>query len=144
MKWFSDRKNSEQIELGQELAPRFDSQGLIPCITVDVASGDILMFAWMNEDALEKTLESGIVTYYSRSRKKLWVKGEVSGRRQYLQQMLVDCDQDVLQLKVRVEGEGACHRGYRTCFYREVSLEEPGKLVFTEDGPVFDPEKIYS
>lgn len=144
MEWIADRQNREQIELGRDFAPLFDEEGLIPCITVDFDSGDVLMFAWMNEEAIKETFSTQIATYYSRSRKELWVKGEQSGRRQHVKQVLVDCDQDVLQLKVTMEKEGACHRGFRSCFYREASLNEAGRLNFVEKSPVFDPDEIYN
>ncbi|MEX2572802.1 MAG: phosphoribosyl-AMP cyclohydrolase [Balneolaceae bacterium] len=142
-KKYAERKDRDQIELGTELAPKFDEHGLIPCVTVDNRSGDVLMFAWMNEEALTLTLDSGTATYYSRSREKIWVKGETSGRHQKVQKMLVDCDQDVIQLRVDVEGDGTCHRGYRTCFYRAVSGDDSTRLFFVEDRPVFDPEDVY-
>lgn len=142
-KILTERENRDQIELGSDLAPKFNEDGLIPCITVNAVDGEILMFAWMNRESLLQTLDSGKATYYSRSRKKVWVKGETSGRTQYVEQILVDCDQDVIQLRVRVEGEGACHRGYRTCFYRAVSDSSTGQLEFIEEEPVFNPEDVY-
>lgn len=140
---FAERTDKEQIELGIKLTPKFDENGLIPCITVDSGSGEILMFAWMDREALQETLKSGTATYFSRSRGKLWVKGEVSGRVQQVDEIRVDCDQDVIQLRVTVKGEGACHRGYRSCFYRSVSDRSTGKLTFIEDKPVFDPDDVY-
>lgn len=139
------RKNmdKESVELGTELAPKFDSDGLIPCITIDASTKEVLMFAWMNEEALKLTIESGKATYYSRSRKKLWVKGESSGLEQEVVQVLVDCDQDVIQLRVHVKGEGTCHNGYRSCFYRAVLNDEPRKLEYTIGERSFDPKKAY-
>ena len=139
------RKNmdKESVELGTELAPKFDSDGLIPCITVDASTKEVLMFAWMNEEALKLTIESGKATYYSRSRKKLWVKGESSGLEQEVVQVLVDCDQDVIQMRVHVKGEGTCHNGYRSCFYRAVLKDEPRKLEYTIGERSFDPKKAY-
>ncbi|MEX2585018.1 MAG: phosphoribosyl-AMP cyclohydrolase [Balneolaceae bacterium] len=140
---FSERGDAEQVEMGTRLAPMFDDNGLIPCITTDAKTGEVLMFAWMNREALSRTLENGVATYYSRSREKIWVKGESSGRIQNVQSILVDCDQDVIQLRVEMPKPGACHRGYRSCFYREISDRETGKLSFVEDEPVFDPERVY-
>jgi len=138
-----DKKNAEQIELGIEFLPHFNGDGLIPCIAVDSASRDILMFAWMNEAALQQTLQTKKATFYSRTRKKIWMKGESSGRSLNVKRVLVDCDQDVIQIIVDVAGEGVCHRGYRTCFYREVLIDSPATLSFVEDKPVFDPKKVY-
>lgn len=140
---FSKRINTEQIELGTELAPKFNSDGLIPCITVDAESKEVLMFAWMNREALTQSLTTRKATYYSRSRKSLWVKGEESGRTQHIKELLVDCDQDVLQIQVEVDGEGTCHNGYRSCFYRKAKFGEIGKLEFTIKEKSFDPKKIY-
>ncbi len=140
---FAERKDKKQIELGTELAPAFNEHGLIPCITSDAGTGEILMFAWMNREAFKLTLKTKKATYFSRSREKIWVKGESSGRVQHIKQILVDCDQDVIQLRVEVEGEGVCHRGYRSCFYREISNPETGRLTFVEDAPAFDPEEVY-
>lgn len=140
---FSERRDVEQVELGRELAPKFDDRGLIPCITTDAESGEVLMFAWMNRDSISRTLKSGKATYFSRSRNRIWVKGESSGRSQHLVEMLVDCDQDAILLKVRMEKQGACHRGYRSCFYRKVSDQDPAVLEFVEEQPIFDPEKVY-
>jgi phosphoribosyl-AMP cyclohydrolase len=136
-------RNPEAIELGTDFLPAFNENGLIPCIVVDFDSSEVLMFAWMNPEALDLTIKTGKGTFYSRSRKKLWVKGESSGRTLYVKQLFVDCDQDVLQLRVQVEGEGVCHRGYRSCFYRAVSEENPEKLSFIEDEPAFDPDEVY-
>ncbi|MEX2456421.1 MAG: phosphoribosyl-AMP cyclohydrolase [Balneolaceae bacterium] len=138
---FSKRINKKQIELGTELAPKFNNDGLIPCITVDAESKEVLMFAWMNEEALLMTIETRKATYFSRSRDKIWVKGESSGLIQNVREILVDCDQDVIQLKVRVQGEGTCHQGYRSCFYRAVENEKSLKFVIDERS--FDPEEKY-
>jgi len=140
---FSDRKNSEQVELGKKLAPKFNDDGLIPCITVDSESKEVLMFAWMNREALKMTIETGKATYYSRSRGKLWIKGESSGLAQQVEEVLVDCDQDVIQIKVNVEGEGTCHNGYRSCFYRAVKRDSSGDLEYVIKEKSFDPEKRY-
>lgn len=138
-----ERGSTEEVELGRKFAPAFDRNGLIPCLAVDDQSGEILMMAWMNRSALEQTLETGMATYYSRSRNRIWVKGESSGRRQLVQEVWVDCDQDVIQLRVRMEKEGACHQGYRSCFYRKISSVERGELEFQEEERLFDPDSVY-
>lgn len=140
---FAERKNLKQIELGTKLAPKFNNDGLIPCITVDANSKEVLMFAWMNEEALRMTLKTGKATYYSRSRQKIWVKGETSGLEQQVKQLLVDCDQDVIQLRVQVKGEGSCHRGYRSCFYRGIKDGETMELEYVINERSFDPDQKY-
>jgi phosphoribosyl-AMP cyclohydrolase len=118
------------LEEGAEFAPRFDANGLLVCVTVDAASRDILMVAYMNRLALDKTIETGFAHYWSRSRNCLWRKGETSGQQQKVVSLAVDCDQDALLLEVRPGGDGgACHTGRKTCFYR--TLGEDGRLVFS-------------
>jgi phosphoribosyl-AMP cyclohydrolase len=141
---FDKRGSIEEVELGTSLSPKFDENGLIPCITTDAKSGEVLMFAWMNEEALERTIKTKKATYFSRSRNKLWLKGESSGLIQHVEQILVDCDQDVIQIRVRVEGEGTCHRGYRSCFYRTVKDGDNFELEYVIDKPSFDPDVVYS
>lgn len=136
-------KNRDEIELGTELLPKFNSDGLIPCITVDDSTKEVLMFAWMNREALQLTLETGKATYYSRSRQKIWIKGESSGLEQLVEQILVDCDQDVIQLRVKVTGEGTCHNGYRSCFYRAVKNKSTKELEYVINDRSFDPNKVY-
>jgi phosphoribosyl-AMP cyclohydrolase len=141
---FAERTNKQQIELGNDFAPKFDENGLIPCITVDATSGEVLMFAWMSREALKMTIETKKATYFSRSRKKIWVKGESSGREQIVKEIRVDCDQDVIQLKVEVTGEGTCHNGYRSCFYRSVDMENNSdSLNFEIKERSFDPDDVY-
>src|SRR5271170_939679 len=112
-------------EEGAEFAPRFSADGLLTCVTVDALSGEVLMVAHMNAEALDKTLSSGTMHYWSRSRKSLWRKGETSGQTQALVEMRVDCDQDAVLARVRVGGDGgACHTGRRSCFYRRVETSE--------------------
>ena len=135
-----DRK---ERELGTELAPVFGPDGLLPCITQDAESGEVLMFAWMNEEALQLTLRTGKATYYSRSRQKLWVKGESSGRFQSVLEVRVDCDQDVLLLRVKVTEPGVCHQGYRSCFYRRVMAGTTRTLEYAIPERAFDPETVY-
>ena len=110
------------LEEGAAFTPRFDADGLIACIAVDHPTGDVLMLAHMNREALDKTIESGVVHYYSRSRRTLWRKGDTSGQIQRLIELRVDCDQDALLARVEVGGDGgACHTGRRSCFYRRVA-----------------------
>jgi phosphoribosyl-AMP cyclohydrolase len=127
---FSQRGSSADIEQGLAFQPKFDGDGLIPAIVSDVASGEILMFAWMNGEALALTLETGVGHFWSRSRRRLWKKGEDSGNLLRIADIRTDCDQDVLLLKVRVEGNGvACHTGARSCFYRSLSLGADGQVA---------------
>ena len=123
--------DQQALERGSVLAPRFDANGLIAAVATDAASGEILMLAWMNAEALRLTIETGHAHYYSRSRRTLWKKGETSGQLQNVKEMRVDCDQDAVWLKVRAGGDGgACHVGFRSCFYRVV---ENGALVERPD-----------
>ena len=114
--------------------------GLIPAIAQDAATGDVLMLAYINEEAWEETLRSGFATYWSRSRSKLWKKGEESGNRQVVKEILVDCDEDTVIFKVEQIGGAACHEGYRSCFFRK--LDENGELQVIGER-VFDPAKVY-
>jgi len=124
---FPAAADKTELERGRLLAPRFDEQGLVAAIAVDADSGEVLMLAWMDAQALRLTLETGEAHYYSRSRQALWKKGETSGQIQTVVEARVDCDQDAVLLKVRVGGDGgACHVGFRSCFYRVV---ENGALV---------------
>ena len=112
---------TEALERGGEIAPRFDGQGLVAAIAQDADTGEVLMFAWMNAEALRLTLDTGVAHYWSRSRKALWKKGETSGQLQLIEEIRIDCDQDAVLLKVRPQGDGgACHVGFRSCFYRVV------------------------
>ena len=132
---------ASDTETGEQLQIRYNSDGLVPAIAQDATDGQILMVAWMNETAFRQTLSSGKATFWSRSRGKLWCKGEESGHTLNVKQLLVDCDQDVLLLKCELAKEsGACHVGYRSCFYREVSDEQ--KIEFIAQ-PIFDPKKVY-
>ncbi len=139
-------QSSQDIEEGLLLLPKFDADGLLTAVVTDVVSGDVLMVAHMNTEALAKTIETGEAWYYSRSRKKLWKKGETSGHVQRVKELRVDCDQDALWLKVEQAGDGACHTGRRSCFYRAVPLGQTGavKLEFHDAGKVFDPTAVYS
>ena len=137
---FAARADEETIENGTTFMPKFDADGLITAIAVDADAGDVLMVAHMNADALARTIETGDAWFWSRSRKKLWRKGEDSGNTLRVADLRVDCDQDVLLLKVRVAGDGVtCHRGHRYCFYRCVPVgTAPGaalKLIFDDEMP---------
>ena len=146
---FAQRLSVEQVELGDELAPRFDAAGLLPAIVVDAASGQILMLGQMNAGALERTIATRQAHFWSRSRQALWRKGEHSGFTQTVERMLVDDDQDALILFVQVEGPGSCHVGFRSCFYREIDLDgpdrsRPARLHRIEAAPAFDAEAVYA
>jgi phosphoribosyl-AMP cyclohydrolase len=148
---FSSPAGSAELEEGSALTPKFDAEGLVTCVATDAASGDVLMVAHMNAEALAKTIASGEAWYYSRSRRALWKKGETSGHVQRVVEMRVDCDQDAVWIKVE-QVTAACHTGRRSCFYRAVPLGEPaaksgGKsgaitLEF-RDERVFDPKTAY-
>ena len=145
---FAARTSVEQVEEGHELAPKFDDNGLIPAITTDATTGEVLMHGYMNEAALRQTLELGEVVYWSRSRQALWHKGATSGLVQRVVEVRVDDDQDAIWLRVESVGGASCHVGYRSCFYRRVPLVNEGhdadtRLVFTEEEKVFDPEEVY-
>ena len=136
---FHPRGDKQELELGDRLAPKFDADGLIPCITVDAATNEVLMFAFMNEFALSRTIETGHATYWSRSRGKLWIKGEESGNVQTVKAVLIDCDLDTIVLKIEQIGGAACHTGHRSCFYRE----RDGGTWKTVGKPLFDPAAVY-
>ena len=137
----------EQVEEGRELAPRFDADGLIPVVTTDHETGEVLMVANMNAEAFAKTIELGEAVYYSRSRKQLWHKGATSGLVQKVREILVDDDQDAVWLRVDVQGGASCHVGYRSCFYRSVPIapatQGPHDMKFTITEKVFDPQVVY-
>ena len=123
---FAARGTPAEVEQGTAFAPLFDKDGLLAAVATDAATGEVLMLAWMNQEALERTLATGYAHFWSRSRRKLWQKGEESGNRLRIVTALTDCDQDALWLKVTVEGDGvACHTGARGCFYREVAFGTP-------------------
>lgn len=144
---FEVRKTVEQVEEGNDLAPKFDEHGLIPVVTTDYASGELLMHAYMNAEALKKTIELGEAVYWSRSRKTLWHKGATSGLVQKVKAILIDDDQDTVWLRVDVQGGASCHVGYRSCFYRQIPFGKEAQngvaLTFTETEKVFDPQKVY-
>jgi phosphoribosyl-AMP cyclohydrolase len=137
---FAARGDHDAIELGSDFAPKFDGDGLIVAIAVDAATGEVLMVAHMNEEALARTVETASAWFWSRSRRKLWRKGEESGNTLAVREMRIDCDQDAILLKVEMAGDAvACHQGYRSCFYRTVPVGEaatPGlKLGFDDAMP---------
>ncbi len=137
--------NSKEIEEGLAFAPKFDRDGLVTVVATDAKSGDVLMVAHMNAEALARTVETGEAWYFSRSRQALWKKGESSGHVQRLVEMRVDCDQDAVWIKVEQGGPGACHTGRHSCFYRAVPLGQTGeiKLEFRDADKTFDPGKVY-
>ena len=142
------RISIEQVEEGRELAPKFDSNGLVACVTTAADSGEVLMLGYMNPEALEKTIITGEAHYWSRSRGVLWHKGATSGLVQRVVEMRVDDDQDAVWLRVTVAGSGAsCHVGYRSCFYRRVPVaverNKSNALVFVEHEKQFDPVDVY-
>lgn len=142
---FLGRTSIEQVEEGTDLAPKFDELGLIPVVTTDYRTGEVLMHGYMNREALVKTIRMGEAVYWSRSRKCLWHKGATSGLVQRVQEMRIDDDQDCVWLRVDVEGGASCHVGYRSCFYRAVPVgDHAGQpLTFTETQKVFDPKSVY-
>ena len=143
---FSQSGSAKEVEEGDVLRPRFGADGLIACIASDAVTGEVLMFAHMNAEALQRTIASGEAWYFSRSRNALWRKGETSGHTQKVKEICIDCDQDAVWIKVEQTGPGACHTGRRSCFYRTVPLGQTGemKLEFREAERSFDPDAVYS
>jgi phosphoribosyl-AMP cyclohydrolase len=149
---FQSRVSVEQVEESSELAPRFDDRGLITVVTTDAGSGEVLMQAYMNSEALGLTIRTGEAHYYSRSRQALWRKGATSGFVQKVRELLIDDDQDCVWLRVEVTGGASCHVGYRSCFYRRVPVaadfqaRQSGghiELEWTGSEKVFDPREVY-
>ena len=144
---FSKRTSVEEVEEGKSFQPKFDENGLIPVITIDNEDNQVLMHGYMNEEALKASIKTKMSHYWSRSRKKIWKKGETSGFFQNIVKIQIDDDQDCIILFVKLSGtKASCHVGYKSCFYRE--LEKKGEnfstnLVFNEDKKVFDPNKVY-
>jgi phosphoribosyl-AMP cyclohydrolase len=131
-----------ELEEGAALTPKFDVDGLVTCVATDAASGEVLMVAHMNAQALKKTIASGEAWYFSRSRGALWKKGETSGHTQRVVEMRIDCDQDAVWIKVEQAG-GACHTGRRSCFYRAVPLGEGNAVTLQfRDERAFDPKAV--
>lgn len=135
----------EQLEEGTQFDPTYDSHGLITAVVTDLSNGDLLMVAHMNETALQLTLDTGIAHFWSRSRQKLWKKGESSGNFLHVCEIRTDCDQDAIWVKVSIEGAGAtCHTGRKSCFYRRLVKDgDSTKLLMDETPPIFDPKKVY-
>ena len=145
---FKKRHTIQEVEEGKYLSPKFDENGLIPVITTDFQTGDILMHGYMNDEALKKTIETKEVHYWSRSRKKIWHKGQVSGFVQIVKEIRIDDDQDSVWLSVDIGNGASCHVGYRSCFYRSIPLgkiknEEELEMEFKEKKKIFDPKKVY-
>ena len=144
---FAERQTIEQVEEGHELAPKFDADGLMPVVTTDAESGEVLMHGYMNAEALTKTIETGEAHYWSRSRKVLWHKGATSGLVQKVKEIRIDDDQDAVWLRVDVQGGASCHVGYRSCFFRSVPVgaanDAAVALNFEETEKVFDPVEVY-
>lgn len=144
---FEPRTSIEQVEETGSFAPKFDENGLIPVITTDFKSGEVLMQGYMNRDALRQTIELGEAVYFSRSRQQLWHKGKTSGLVQTIKEIRIDDDQDCIWLRVDVEGGASCHVGYRSCFYRSIpfgnNATDSIELSFTESEKVFDPKNVY-
>ena len=145
---FKKRDNIKEVEEGKYLSPKFDENGLIPVVTTDFQTGDILMHGYMNDEALKKTIETKEVHYWSRSRKKIWRKGQVSGFVQIVKEIRIDDDQDSVWLSVDIGNGASCHVGYRSCFYRSIPLgkiknEKELEMEFKEKKKTFDPKKVY-
>ncbi len=144
---FSKRTSVEEVEEGKHLQPKFDENGLIPVITIDNEDNQVLMHGYMNEEALKLSISKKMAHYWSRSRKKIWKKGETSGFHQQIVNIKIDDDQDCVILVVKLSGvKASCHVGYKSCFYRELKNDNGNfttSLVFTENKKVFDPLKVY-
>ena len=145
---FRKRHNIKEVEEGKYLSPKFDENGLIPVITTDFQTGDILMHGYMNNEALKKTIETKEAHYWSRSREKIWHKGQVSGFVQIVKEIRIDDDQDSVWLSVDIGSGASCHVGYRSCFYRSIPLgkiknEEELEMEFKKKKKIFDPKKVY-
>jgi phosphoribosyl-AMP cyclohydrolase len=139
----STSAHSHDREEGLAFQPKFDASGLVTCVATDAATGDVLMVAHMNDEALHKTIESGEAWYFSRSRNALWRKGETSGQTQRVLEMRMDCDQDAIWIRVEQIG-AACHTGRRSCFYRKVTGDGGDtRLSFVDADRLFDPEAVY-
>ena len=134
--------HNHDAEEGLDLQPKFDASGLLTCVATDAATGEVLMVAHMNEEALRKTIASGDAWYFSRARNALWRKGESSGHIQRVVEMRIDCDQDAIWIRVEQTG-AACHTGRRSCFYRRVEGEGGAKLTFVDADRLFDPQVVY-
>jgi len=145
---FKKRENVTEVEEGRYLSPKFNEKSLIPVITMDVKTKEILMHGYMNDEALKKTIETKEVHYWSRSKNKIWHKGEISGFSQKVIEMRIDDDQDAIWVTVDIGDGSSCHVGYRSCFYRAIPLgkikdSKKVEMNFKEKNKIFDPKKIY-
>jgi phosphoribosyl-AMP cyclohydrolase len=140
---FAVRGSTEEIEEGTALAPKFDGDGLLAAISQDAETGEILMVAWMDRAALAATIESGEAHFYSRSRARMWRKGESSGHVQKVREIRLDCDQDAVLLRVQQVGPGACHVGHTSCFFRRVIAGPDGPTLETISEKTYDPKAVY-
>jgi phosphoribosyl-AMP cyclohydrolase len=139
----STSATTNEREEGLAFQPKFDASGLVTCVATDAATGDVLMVAHMNDEALRKTIASGDAWYFSRSRNALWRKGETSGQTQRVIEMRMDCDQDAVWIRVEQRG-AACHTGRRSCFYRKIdSASGDTRLSFVDADRQFDPDEVY-
>ncbi|PCJ99798.1 MAG: phosphoribosyl-AMP cyclohydrolase [Zetaproteobacteria bacterium] len=134
--------SKRETEENLNFTPKFDEKGLIPCITSCAKTGDVLMFAFMNAEALDKTIETGEAHYWSRSRKSLWHKGATSGHIQKVTEMRTDCDQDCIWIKIETD-TGSCHTGRKSCFYRRISGDLNAKMLFIDAEMIFNPDDVY-
>ena len=145
---FKKRDNIVAVEEGKYLAPKFDKNGLIPVVTTDFQTGSVLMHGYMNDEALKKTIETKEAHYWSRSRKKIWHKGQVSGFVQKIKEMRIDDDQDSIWISVEIGDGASCHVGYKSCFYRSIPMGkiDNGRKIemkFEENEKKFDPDVVY-
>jgi phosphoribosyl-AMP cyclohydrolase len=142
---FAPRGSTKEVEEGRAFTPKFDADGLVVCVATDVRSGDVLMVAHMNAEALQRTISTGEAWYFSRARRALWRKGESSGHVQRVVEMRIDCDQDAVWIRVEQVGRGACHTGRRSCFYRVIPLGGSGAVTldFRDSDKAFDPNEVY-
>ncbi len=148
---FKKRTSINQIEEGVELCPKFNSEGLLPCITVEEKTKEILMFSYLSPEAFKKSIQTKKAHYYSRSRKSIWLKGETSGMYHFIKKIFIDDDQDcvIFEVKLTKPSKGgnvaSCHVGYKSCFYRKISVKKNNEisLKFIEKNKAFDPEVIY-
>ena len=145
---FKKRDSIKEVEEGKYLEPKFDENGLIPVITSDYKTGDILMHGYMNDEALKKTIETKEAHYWSRSREKIWHKGQISGFVQKIKEIRIDDDQDSIWIKVNIGTGASCHVGYRSCFYRSIPLGKIKntknlKIKFKEKNKIFNPKTVY-
>ena len=147
---FAQRNSVQEIEEGTSFSPKFDADGLLPCITIEYETNQILMFSYLNEEALKKSISLKLAHYYSRSRNNIWLKGEISGMKHFIEDIFIDDDQDSIIYVVRLNEpskggkKASCHVGYKSCFYRKIKVKEKSiELEFTEKEKSFNPSIIY-